>query len=186
MSGQSELQRPLAQGHTAAVARHRPVPAASAGGPDDLETFAECGGFLKTQARLDIPDIQLHFRMAMADDHGRKAPSAAPAFTCPRLPAAAEEPRAPVALGRRRSVRRTIDRPELLCDEADLETMVAGFKTTRRLMETPALKALQKKEMYTEGVHTDDDIRSLLRQARRYRLSPGRHPARWASTIPSP
>jgi choline dehydrogenase-like flavoprotein len=42
--------------------------------------------------------------------------------------------------------------------------MVAGFKTTRRLMETPALRALQKKEMFTEGVHTDDDIRNLLRE----------------------
>jgi choline dehydrogenase-like flavoprotein len=54
--------------------------------------------------------------------------------------------------------------PNFFGDEADLETMVAGFRTTQRLMETPALKALQKKEMYTEGVHTDDEIRSLLRQ----------------------
>jgi choline dehydrogenase-like flavoprotein len=30
-------------------------------------------------------------------------------------------------------------------------------------METPALRALQKKEMFTEGVHSDDDIRNLLR-----------------------
>ena len=34
--------------------------------------FAECGGFLKTRPDLDIPDIQLHFGMAMVDDHGRK------------------------------------------------------------------------------------------------------------------
>jgi choline dehydrogenase-like flavoprotein len=31
-------------------------------------------------------------------------------------------------------------------------------------METPALRALQKKEMYTEGVTTDDDIRAVLRE----------------------
>jgi choline dehydrogenase-like flavoprotein len=30
-------------------------------------------------------------------------------------------------------------------------------------MDTPALRALQKKEMFTEGVHRDDDIRDLLR-----------------------
>ena len=30
--------------------------------------------------------------------------------------------------------------------------MVAGFKVTRRLLETPALRALQKKDMFTEGV----------------------------------
>jgi choline dehydrogenase-like flavoprotein len=42
--------------------------------------------------------------------------------------------------------------------------MVAGFKITRRLLETPALKALQKKDMFTAGVRTDDDIRAVLRQ----------------------
>src|SRR4029077_11078916 len=34
--------------------------------------FAECGGFLKTRPDLDIPDIQLHFGMAMVADHGRQ------------------------------------------------------------------------------------------------------------------
>src|SRR6476661_5508764 len=34
--------------------------------------FAECGGFLKTHPDLDVPDIQLHFGMALVDDHGRK------------------------------------------------------------------------------------------------------------------
>src|SRR3974390_1796394 len=41
--------------------------------------------------------------------------------------------------------------------------MVAGYKTTRRLMETPALRALQKKDMVTSEVKTDDDIRAILR-----------------------
>jgi choline dehydrogenase-like flavoprotein len=72
--------------------------------------------------------------------------------------------------------------PNFFGDPDDLETMVAGFKTTRRLMETPALRALQKKEMFTEGVHSDDDIRNLLRA----RVDTVYHPvgtARWASTI---
>ncbi len=54
--------------------------------------------------------------------------------------------------------------PNFLGNPDDLETMVAGFKTTRRLLEAPALRALQKKDMFTEGVRSDDDIRSLLRQ----------------------
>ena len=32
--------------------------------------FAECGGFLKTRPDLEVPDIQLHFGMAIVDDHG--------------------------------------------------------------------------------------------------------------------
>jgi len=29
-------------------------------------------GFLKTRPDLDVPDIQLHFGMAMTEDHARK------------------------------------------------------------------------------------------------------------------
>ena len=54
--------------------------------------FAECGGFLKTRPDLDVPDIQLHFGMAMVDDHGRKRHWGT-RLLLPRLPAAAEEPR---------------------------------------------------------------------------------------------
>ena len=43
--------------------------------------FAECGGFLKTRPDLDVPDIQLHFGMALADDHGRKRHRGT-GFTC--------------------------------------------------------------------------------------------------------
>ena len=65
--------------------------------------------------------------------------------------------------------------PNFLGEAADLEAMVAGFKTTRRLLEAPALKALQTTDMFTAGVESDDDIREVLRAARRHRLSPGRH-----------
>jgi choline dehydrogenase-like flavoprotein len=53
--------------------------------------------------------------------------------------------------------------PNFLGEAEDLESMVAGFKTTRRLMEAPALRVLQKKDMFTSGVKTDDDIRAILR-----------------------
>ena len=42
---------------------------------------AECGGFLKTRPDLDVPDIQLHFCMAMVADHGRK-PRWGTGFSC--------------------------------------------------------------------------------------------------------
>src|ERR1700712_1398069 len=124
--------------------------------------FAECGGFLKTRPGLDVPDIQLHFGMAMVDDHGRKRHRGT-GFTC-HVCLLRPKSRGTVALGSADPFAAPLIDPNFFGDEADLETMVAGFKTTRRLMETPALKALQKKEMYTEGVNTDDEIRSLLRQ----------------------
>ena len=53
--------------------------------------------------------------------------------------------------------------PNFFGDERDIETMVAGFKMTRRLLETPTLRRLQKKDLFTEGVESDDDIRTVLR-----------------------
>ena len=41
--------------------------------------------------------------------------------------------------------------------------MVAGFKMTRRLLETPTLKALQKADKVTAGVESDQNIRDVLR-----------------------
>jgi len=41
--------------------------------------------------------------------------------------------------------------------------MVAGFRTTRRLLDAPALKSLQKADVVAAGVETDEQIREVLR-----------------------
>lgn len=124
--------------------------------------FAECGGFLKTRPELDIPDIQLHFGMAMVDDHGRKRHGGT-GFSC-HVCLLRPKSRGSVALAGGDAMQAPLIDPNFLGEEDDLETMVAGFKTTRRLMETPALRALQTKDMFTANVRTDDDIRVLLRE----------------------
>ena len=135
--------------------------------------FAECGGFLKTRPDLDVPDIQLHFGMAMADDHGRKRHRGT-GFTC-HVCLLRPKSRGNVALGSADPLAAPLIDPNFFGDPDDLETMVAGFKTTRRLLETPALRALQKKDMFTEGVaHRRRHPRRAARP-RRHRLSPGRH-----------
>ncbi|MGP8122121.1 MAG: GMC family oxidoreductase [Xanthobacteraceae bacterium] len=122
---------------------------------------AECGGFLKTRPDLELPDIQLHFVTAMVEDHGRKVRPGA-GYSChvcllrPKSRGsvwlASADPFAPPAID-----------PNFLGEEADMEAMVAAFKTTRRLMEAPALKALQKADLVTANVKSDDDIRAVLR-----------------------
>ena len=123
--------------------------------------FAECGGFLKTRPDLDVPDIQLHFGMALADDHGRKRHRGT-GFTC-HVCLLRPKSRGSVALASADPRAAPLIDPNFFGNPDDLETMVAGYKTTRRLMETPALRALQTKEMFTAGVRTDDDIRAILR-----------------------
>jgi choline dehydrogenase-like flavoprotein len=123
--------------------------------------FAECGGFLKTRPELDVPDIQLHFGMAMVDDHGRKRHWGS-GFSC-HVCLLRPKSRGSVTLKNADPMQAPLIDPNFLGEVDDLEAMVAGFKTTRRLMETPALRALQKKDMFTSDIDTDDDIRALLR-----------------------
>jgi choline dehydrogenase-like flavoprotein len=123
---------------------------------------AECGGFLKTRPELEVPDIQLHFCMAMVADHGRK-PRWGTGFSChvcllrPKSHGSvwlqSADPFAAPAID-----------PNFLGEEADVDAMVAGFKMTRRLLDAPALKALQTSDVFTAGVKSDADIRKILRQ----------------------
>src|ERR1700744_4788960 len=123
--------------------------------------FAECGGFLKTRPDLDAPDIQLHFGMAMVDDHGRKRHRGT-GFSC-HVCLLRPQSRGSVTLASADPLAAPAIDPNFLGEDADLEAMVAGYKTTRRLMETPALRALQTKDVFTSQVKTDDDIRNILR-----------------------
>jgi choline dehydrogenase-like flavoprotein len=123
--------------------------------------FAECGGFLKTRPELGVPDIQLHFGMAMVDDHGRKRHWGS-GFSC-HVCLLRPKSRGSVTLKNADPMQPPLINPNFLGEVDDLEAMVAGFKITRRLMETPALRALQKKDMFTSGIDTDDNIRALLR-----------------------
>ncbi len=136
--------------------------------------FAECGGFLKTRPGPRRARYPVAFRHG---DGRRPRPQASlgSRLFLPRLPVAAKEPRhglacaAPIQRGRPRSIRISSAIPE------DLESMVAGYKTTQRLMETPAMKALQKKDMFTdERPHRRRHPRTCCAPVSN-RLSPGRH-----------
>jgi choline dehydrogenase-like flavoprotein len=123
--------------------------------------FAECGGFLKTRPDLDIPDIQLHFGMSIVDDHGRKRHRDS-GFSC-HVCLLRPKSRGTITLASADPMASPLIDPNFLGEEEDLEAMVAGFKTTRRLMETPAMRSLQTRDLFTADVTTDDDIRDVLR-----------------------
>jgi choline dehydrogenase-like flavoprotein len=100
--------------------------------------------------------------MAMVADHGRK-PRWGTGFSC-HVCVLRPKSRGSVWLQSADPFAAPAIDPNFFGEEADLETMVAGFKMTKRLLDAPALKALQKSDEVTEGVETDDEIRKLLRQ----------------------
>jgi choline dehydrogenase-like flavoprotein len=123
--------------------------------------FAEAGGFLKTRPDLPAPDIQIHFIVAMVDDHARKLRMGHgfSAHLCLLRP----QSRGSVTLASADPTAAPLIDPAFLTHPQDIEDMVAGFKATRRIMDAPALKSVRGRDLFTQGVETDDDIRAILR-----------------------
>ena len=124
--------------------------------------YAECGGFLKSRPELDKPNLQLHFVIAVVDNHARTMHTGhgISCHVCLLNPRA----RGSVKLSGK-----NVDDPLLidfkfLEDEQDLQDMVDGFKVTQKLMNAPALSDKIKEDMFTANVQSDDEIREILRQ----------------------
>ncbi|WP_126285484.1 GMC family oxidoreductase [Burkholderia stagnalis] len=124
--------------------------------------FAEGGGFLKTQPGLDAPDIQLHFVVALVDDHARRLHlgHGLSCHVCLLRPRS----RGSVTLRSNDPAAAPLIDPAFFADPRDVDDMVAGFKITRRLMQTPALAKWTTRDLFTANVKSDDDIRAVLRQ----------------------
>lgn len=124
--------------------------------------FAEAGGFLKTSPELAAPDIQLHFVVALVDDHARTL-HAGHGFSCH---VCLLRPKSAGSVSLRDANARSsphID-PKFLDHPDDVDNMVAGYKMTRRLMQAPSLAKFITGDPFTATVRTDEDIRHILRQ----------------------
>jgi len=124
--------------------------------------FAEAGGFLKTRSGLTSPDIQLHFVVAMVDDHARHL-RAGHGFSC-HFCLLRPKSRGTVRLAGSDPLTAPLIDPNFLGHPKDVEDMVAGFKLTRQLLDTSALMSLRTRDLFTANVRSDEDIRAVLRR----------------------
>jgi len=123
--------------------------------------FAECGGFLKLAPESPAPDVQLHFVVGIVDDHARKLrfEHGLSCHVCLLRP----KSRGRVSLASASAADAPLIDPAFYAEAEDLERMVAGYKLTRRLLEAPSLSSLYKKDLFTAGIETDEQIRGVLR-----------------------
>ena len=123
---------------------------------------AEGGAFLKTDPSLPMPNIQLHFVIAMIDDHARKLHlgHGYSCHVCLLRPKSVGE----VTLASADPLAAPLINPRFLEHPDDIDNMVEAFKLTRKLMDAPALLAVRDSEYRTADVHSDDEIRAALRQ----------------------
>lgn len=124
--------------------------------------FAEAGGFLKTDPSLEAPDVQLHFVVSLVEDHARKL-HMAHGFSC-HVCVLRPKSRGQVTLASNSMKDAPLIDPGFLMEEEDLETLVRGYKLTKKLMDAPSLASIRSKDIFTPDVKTDDDIRKIIRE----------------------
>jgi choline dehydrogenase-like flavoprotein len=123
--------------------------------------YAEGGAFLKSGPALDRPDLQLHFCIAIVDDHGRKLHMGY-GFSCHvcvlrphsrgEVGLLSPDPLAPPRID-----------PRFLADERDAALLLKGVKMMRRILEAPALAVYRGREIYTAGVSSDAELMGHIR-----------------------
>lgn len=123
--------------------------------------LAEAGGFLKSRQEETRPDIQLHFVPAIVDDHGRKL-HLSHGFSC-HVCVLRPKSRGQVTLSSLDPVAAPVIDPNFLGERADMETLMRGFKLTRRIMESPAFEDIRGSALYTSNINTDQEIEEEIR-----------------------
>lgn len=124
--------------------------------------FAEGAAFLKTTPDLERPDIQLHFTIALVDDHARKLHYGY-GYSC-HVCKLRPESRGSVGLHSADPFAMPAIDPAFLQDTRDLETMIKGARITRQIMKTAPLAGFEHREMFgTENAQTDADWEQHIR-----------------------
>ncbi|MFC5740976.1 GMC family oxidoreductase [Dyella tabacisoli] len=123
--------------------------------------FAEAGGFFKSDPSLQRPDLQLHFIVAIVDDHARKLHlgTGITGHICPLQP----KSRGSVALVSSDTRVAPLIDPGFLSAPEDLDVLVRGARLMHKIMHAPALAAAKPEDMYPMKT-TDDELRAEIRQ----------------------
>jgi choline dehydrogenase-like flavoprotein len=123
--------------------------------------FAECGGFIKSSSEQKLPNLQLHFVIALVDNHARTLHTGhgISCHVCLLNP----KSRGTIKISGPNIDDPLLIDPDFYGEESDLEEMVKGFKLTQKLMQSDAFKSMIKEDLFTANVHTDEEIRQVLR-----------------------
>jgi choline dehydrogenase-like flavoprotein len=123
-------------------------------------TCAESGAFLKTDPSLDRPDIQLHFLVAMVDDHVRKM-HWGHGYSC-HVCVLRPHSRGTVRLASADPSAAPLIDPAFLSDPRDLETLRKGARMMAEIMAAPAFDRYRGPELYAAG-NSDAELDAAIR-----------------------
>jgi choline dehydrogenase-like flavoprotein len=124
--------------------------------------FAEAGGFVKSDPRESIPDLQLHFVIGKLIDHGRKTVFGH-GYSCHvcllrpksrgRISLVSADPTAAPRID-----------PNFLAERDDVDRLVRGFKLMRAILSQRALSDHGARELQASAsAQTDEQIEAFIR-----------------------
>lgn len=123
--------------------------------------YAEAGAFLRTRPDLPAPDIQLHFLIAIVEDHGR-APVKTQGFSCHAC-VLRPESRGTVRLASCNARTAPLIDPGYLSDPRDMQRMLDGVRMMYRILEAPALAAYGPVDRNPIDMNDDEALDRLIR-----------------------
>ncbi len=125
--------------------------------------FAEAGGFIRSQAGLADPDIQLHFVVAKLVDHGRKLVTGHgySLHVCLLQPLS----RGQVRLASPDPATPPLIDPQFLSHPDDLPRLMAGVREARRILAQPALASHGREWASSRLAQSDEALARWVRSS---------------------
>ena len=108
--------------------------------------YAEAGAFLSSGPDVEVPDLQLVFVLAIADDHARKL-HLGHGISC-HVDVLRPYSRGTVTLGSKDAREAPVIDPEFFSDERDLALLVKGARIQQRIIESSPFDAIRGKMLY--------------------------------------
>jgi|SRR5579862_225749 len=124
--------------------------------------IAEAGGFLKSEAALERPDLQLHFAIGLVADHGRDK-SARYGFSC-HVCVLRPKSRGSVGLASADPLAPPRIDPAFLTHGEDAKLLLRGVKMTLGILHQPALAPLRGANVFGEEGIPDEALMDLIRK----------------------
>ena len=124
--------------------------------------IGEGGAFLKTDAGLSRPDIQLHSVFTLVDDHNRKL-HWGHGYSCHIC---VLRPKSVGSVGLHSADPAAAPRidPNILGHDDDVQTLLKGYRMTQEIVAQRAMSHYGLKDMYSAGLYHDEQLIELLRR----------------------
>jgi len=123
--------------------------------------YAEAGGFWSSNKDVPAPDIQYHFVPAVLEDHGREKVKGH-GFSCHAC-VLRPHSKGTVRLHSNDPTDAPALDPNFLDDDRDIETLRAGIRHMKRIMESPPLTDFKPTDRHPIDMNNDAELDQLIR-----------------------